>query len=647
MDINEYKRLRQQGFTPEQIASGDTKKKGLIRGAANFLGMEEFGKGIGTTLANLSGSTKGLEEAQNRGMGIADTLFQTIKKNKAMGKDTSRLEKALQQQNLVLRQGAKDIGDIGTAGLSNRQVLGSAALTGLNLAGGSFKAGSGFVQGAKYGAIQGTAFGAAQGLKDKELGVGTGAITGAVTGGVVGGVLGAIAKGLGNLKSGETSEYFAQKILKQTPKERAREAAGKAPNLASQFVKDGLTGSRERIVEKSAEKLAGLEKQINEAVQRNKNTYIDTVKLVRSVDRLAERNKDVFGQKGVEQINEYKKFLLSKGDKIALPDAHKFVKNIYRVLGDTAYAKDTLPVPKDMLKTIAGAARAEIGKASKPLDALIKQQQKYIRYIDTLERTIFRNNRNNMIGLSDSILAAGGIGAGEPITGLTAGLTKRALEAPQIQSRLMNAATAVGQRLPNAPGLQQGLQTLGANAVPDIIPSQTSTPEQPQQALQSQSLSSPESTITSTFGEARNTLKEFMSNFRPKTVGEAKESMMVPLNFSYKDESGNPLPDDTPIPEGTVFLDPSMGAGTAKRVAGKVISKILPDDTRALTAYIDNIRNKIEAPEWLLKGAEQILEKLGANMDDKAQKLADMAEDILRGKIDITRLYNKGKFKGE
>lgn len=70
-----------------------------------------------------------------------------------------------------------------------------------------------------------------------------------------------------------------------------------------------------------------------------------------------------------------------------------------------------------------------------------------------------------------------------------------------------------------------------------------------------------------------------------------------------------------------------------------------PDDVKALEDYIDAVRlNKkdVLSSSGTL-GAEHIFQKLGINMDTSIQRLANKAEDILKGKIDASSLYKTGR----
>ena len=70
--LDQYKELRRQGLSQEQIKDLQKRgkiteavqpketfmQKGLLRSAGSFLGMEQFGRGIGQAIYNISGANK-------------------------------------------------------------------------------------------------------------------------------------------------------------------------------------------------------------------------------------------------------------------------------------------------------------------------------------------------------------------------------------------------------------------------------------------------------------------------------------------------------------------------------------------------------------------------------------------------------------
>lgn len=196
----------------EQVAGGD---KNIFEKVASFTGGEKIAQGLAQTIANPI-ITKDINKARELQDEAQTRIVQQIIKNKAEGKDNTKLIEAL-------KASGKDINDLaqGYARLTNqdeltvKQVLGDALQLGTTIAGvgqipgvaksatGATGIVKGAIEGAKTGAIAGGAFGASSGVsgalkEDKsaseiaQSGL-TGGLTGAVTGGVLGGVVGGVS----------------------------------------------------------------------------------------------------------------------------------------------------------------------------------------------------------------------------------------------------------------------------------------------------------------------------------------------------------------------------------------------------------------------------------------------------------------------
>lgn len=83
-------------------------------------------QGLGYALSNAVGTQDQNIETQNKLQDTQGKLIQKIKEDKAQGKDTSRLEKALTDLTGEIVKGGNQISGIGTGGITNKQVLASA-----------------------------------------------------------------------------------------------------------------------------------------------------------------------------------------------------------------------------------------------------------------------------------------------------------------------------------------------------------------------------------------------------------------------------------------------------------------------------------------------------------------------------------------
>lgn len=114
---------------------GNTGTTGVTGFLSNILGSTKLGQGLGYAISNATGTQDKVIQAQNQAEEIQGNLIQQIKKDKAQGKDTTRLENALTQLNSDIQSNGSSISDIGTGGITNGQVIGSALQTGATTAG--------------------------------------------------------------------------------------------------------------------------------------------------------------------------------------------------------------------------------------------------------------------------------------------------------------------------------------------------------------------------------------------------------------------------------------------------------------------------------------------------------------------------------
>jgi hypothetical protein len=249
----QYKELRKRGYTQEQITDlakrdrlsetlddNSFAKKGLLRSAGEFLGMEEFGRGIGTTISNTLGTQDRLIQATDQSTDIQTNLLRRIKQKEARGEDTTRLKEALSKLSSATTASASQATNIGTSGLSSREVVGSAAQTGLSvigLRGGLPTArtlGMGarpILGGAAAGALSGAAFGASEAVTE-----GKNVLKGAAIGGAIGAPLGAA--------TGALSKYIDD-LAGKTPEKQIGSMKDSLKTLKTAFEKN----SRYRVVD--------------------------------------------------------------------------------------------------------------------------------------------------------------------------------------------------------------------------------------------------------------------------------------------------------------------------------------------------------------------------------------------------------------
>lgn len=445
LTFEQYKALRQKGLTDDEIRKQTSQKVGgLLGGIANFLGIEEFGRGLGVSVAG----TKTIEQGADDLRAQQDRTLTQIQANRVAGKDTSRLKDALRKS--LGYDVAVEITDTGTGGLSNREVIGSAAQLGLNVVGarGGLPVGKTILQKIAAGAAAGAAFGGAESFK-KDEGVVPGALVGAAVGGVAGGLIGIAQKAITTATT-RSPEILMSKVLRQSRADLAAEASGRKPVLARQMIEQGMKGSDEAIIEKSAGELARLERQLQTTLGTSDKS-IPTSRLTASLDEIARRKQSVFGEKGVQVINEFKDVVAAKGESLTLVEANQLKRDIYKELSEAAFNADVLPTNKEVLRKMASAIRLAMSDISPEIADINAQQQFFIRVIDNVERQLQNKGKLNLLGLSDTIFASAGIASGDPVSAIGTGLAKRAIESTQFRTRAATGLSQLGKVIESLP----------------------------------------------------------------------------------------------------------------------------------------------------------------------------------------------------
>lgn len=212
----------------------------------NFIGGEKIGQGLGQGL-NQGAVTQQLAEEQSQDAVLQQHLFAAIKKNKAEGKDTTRLEGALKDLSTSsgqTGQGAEDL--YNPAHLTTKQVVGDALQAATTAAGVKIPTGGKFVAKVAEGAATGYGLDVSQNLKNDQanfkpgMGTAVGAalpVVGAVLKPVTG-IIGRLFKGLGAGLSGASSTQIDEFLTN--------------PKLSAQVSKEFNKSGNAVILEKNA-----------------------------------------------------------------------------------------------------------------------------------------------------------------------------------------------------------------------------------------------------------------------------------------------------------------------------------------------------------------------------------------------------------
>lgn len=287
-------------------------KPTTIEKVADFTGGKEIAQGLGQAIANPK-IAKSIEQVQNQQFDIQGQLLARIKENKAIGKDTSKLEDALNTINEEIAktgQGAENL--LNQNELTNKQVVGDALQLGTTIVGAGnlsgvgtqakaglnaiksgdnvldavkgaetvFKtgvrgkalptaiqgvtenigilkgSGKGFISGAKTGAMFSSATGVSQGLQEDKNAeqIAIQGLGGAIGGGILGGVLGGL---VGGVSGGISGRKLNQEVIK------AQEESGLRPSLSTVIKEKVKTDPTFAQTIKEAQKQGYQEKDIN------------------------------------------------------------------------------------------------------------------------------------------------------------------------------------------------------------------------------------------------------------------------------------------------------------------------------------------------------------------------------------------------
>jgi hypothetical protein len=455
----QFKALRLQGYTAENIqdfakrgriteklnGNKTFQEKGLLRSAADFLNLDEFGRGIGQTIYNMTGEGKRTQEnilqLQEQNINSSVNALRDARARgdeKAVANLTQNLQKVSQEQNV-------DFDKLATGGLNNREVLGSAASTALNVASlggalnlagkaatGASTIGQAALRGAGQGAISGGLFGAAESMTEGE-GVATGAAKGAAYGAVVGGVLGGASKYIDDLiKTTPESRLFETKDAFKTLKRRFNDnSVIQGKGEARKVLSDPITtltssgmGKQLRVIDgkiNTEQARTGLRTMINElddqvaeAVTSSQATAKLSLLKQKAVDAIkANESLKASGkvQKTVAALDSYfDDFTQSYGDEVSMETASQIRQQMNK-----AWNPDTVDVEravgdtmrKVIYKNVPGAQQTltkegQLIAADKFLDALDGRAVKGGRL-----GGYFANLLGAMVGSSTNIPVAG------------------------------------------------------------------------------------------------------------------------------------------------------------------------------------------------------------------------------------------------
>jgi len=286
-------------------------------------------------------------------------------------------------------------------------------------------------------------------------------ITGALTGAAGAGVLNIAGTGVKKMLSGVTKklpERMMGSVLKEPIKD-TRAAIKGGDSLAKEALKRGIQGSDEKIYETSVAKLNQFEDEVQNALTGSKR-IIPMADIKQGVQPLIDKYSKSGNMSAVSNItNRIEALEQYHGKSIPVSVANEVKRALYDEARN-AYGQMSSE-NMEGVKLIAKVLKEGIANKVKGVDNLNKELSVYGRIADAAIDKLARGGRNNMLGLTDSILAAGGgpsaipVLVGKNVVGSTAGksFVANALNKAGNLPSLPGAAFMAGQAGARIPGL--------------------------------------------------------------------------------------------------------------------------------------------------------------------------------------------------
>jgi hypothetical protein len=421
--------------SPSQTPSEST--AGPLGAVSSFLGLDKLGIGLGRTINNATGQPDQLLQLSQQHSDSTQKLAALLKDPNTAPDARARITNLLRNNN---DYAAQAYGDVATGGITNKEVLGSAAQTALDIglagapnlgaesgvlakeaAPAAIKAGIGAAAKrigvkAAVGGAQGAAIGTAQGLTDNQSlgdslkqGLETGAI-GTILGGAVGSIPEAI-RGLTAPKLAETLYNHALGVGKSTIQ------AGRSP--AAAMIQNGLVGTAQKLYDHAQGVIDDVDPKITAILGASEKT----VPTATVFDKLAETVNTSVGNVGkgsltsddikqvIQDTMPQVRTLLNK-ENLTLAEANKLRQVMDRTLGDRAFTGATLPFKKDVLFDASNSLRNIIKDAAPETKALFSKYSTNIQVVKALNNEMSKpHNLRHMLSLLSAV-GGGPLGVG-------------------------------------------------------------------------------------------------------------------------------------------------------------------------------------------------------------------------------------------
>jgi hypothetical protein len=379
---------------------------GLFPKAAEFLGIKKFGQGIASAARTITGGVGQDIAAQQQADAMNQKLLYVARQEQDPEKKRRLLELAQRNGGSITPQQIDPGID-----LTNKEILGSAANTALNIAApGAFKGGKAAVIGKN--ALTGAGFGAAQGLeKNRDTkGIVGSTLGGAAIGGGVG-AAGLMAKAAKDFVGTKVPTWMMNKAVKPALQDLKKNVKFGTKTLGQELLEEGVKGGPKKLLEIADNKLTSLEDDLQrvlsdpnlaEAQIRRDAVFPALRELIAHKKQVPGGSRDLIKIKGVyDELPQ----------NMTLVEANEIKRAIYRELRDPAYKLDAkLTTKSEALKAIARGLKTEIENTvgGTVVSDINRKLSIYGRLENSMVDQLAREMRNNGISLTDAVLLAGG-----------------------------------------------------------------------------------------------------------------------------------------------------------------------------------------------------------------------------------------------
>lgn len=270
-----------------------------------------------------------------------------------------------------------------------------------------------------------------------------------------GDAVGAVLKNLG-----KPAAKLYNTAIKPTLDENRKAIKFGGKTLGEELLDRGMSGSEKSLKNQAITNINKAEDQL-QTILASSNKTIKRKEILPYIDDLKKTFKDTPGM--IDEVEKIEKVVMQFPKEVPLAKANEIKRNMYNSLRDVAFKIDpSLSTKKEAMKAVAKGIREQIevkvgGDTVKNLNKELSVNGRlYDRIIDKMAR----ENRNNILGLSDIGIGVAGIASGlggdggigqASITGLISVLVKKGLASTTAKTKGAVALKKIGSAIDSVP----------------------------------------------------------------------------------------------------------------------------------------------------------------------------------------------------